>query len=90
MSKEKPIKKDAMSKRREELIRKGLLNESGTLTKKGVAYQEKLLIKYEQVFRLIVLISNQIIRQSQLVQILDDTNYAKLLIKYENLTDIDK
>lgn len=77
MSKEKPIKKDAMSKRREELIRKGLLNESGTLTKKGVAYQEKLLIKYEQVFRLIVLISNQIIRQSQLVQILDDTNYAK-------------
>ncbi len=77
MSEKKTIKKDGMTKRKEELIKKGFLNEDGNLTKKGVAYQEKLLIKYEQVFRLIVLISNQIIRQSQLVQILDDTNYAK-------------
>lgn len=77
MIEKKTIKKDGMTKRKEELIKKGLLNENGKLTKKGVAYQQKLLIKYEQVFRLIVLISNQIIRQSQLVQILDDTNYAK-------------
>ena len=77
MSEKNTIKKDGMTKRKEELIKKGFLNEDGNLTKKGVAYQEKLLIKYEQVFRLIVLISNQIIRQSQLVQILDDTNYAK-------------
>ena len=77
MSEGKTIKKDGMTKRKEALITKGLLDEHGRLTKKGVAYQEKLLIKHEQVFRLIVLISNQIIRQSQLVQILDDTNYAK-------------
>ena len=70
-------KKAGITKRKEELIKKGLLNENENLTKKGVAYQEKLLIKYEQVFRLIVLISNQIIRQSQLVQILNETNYAK-------------
>lgn len=77
MSEKKPIKKDGMTKRKEELIKKGLFNEDGKLTKEGVAYQEKLLIKHEQVFRLIVLISNQIIRQSQLVKILDDTDYAK-------------
>ena len=39
--------------------------------------QKDLLVKHEQVFRLIILISNQIIRQSQLTEILLKTNYCK-------------
>ena len=39
--------------------------------------QKDLLIQHEQVFRLIILISNQIIRQSQLAEILLKTNYCK-------------
>ena len=39
--------------------------------------QKDLLIQHEQVFRLIILISNQIIRQSQLTEILLKTNYCK-------------
>lgn len=39
--------------------------------------QQDLLVQHEQVFRLIVLISNQIIRQSQLTEILLKTNYCK-------------
>ena len=39
--------------------------------------QQDLLIQHEQVFRLIILISNQIIRQSQLTEILLKTNYCK-------------
>ena len=39
--------------------------------------QKELLIKHEQFFRLIILISNQIIRQSQLTEILLKTNYCK-------------
>lgn len=39
--------------------------------------QKDLLIQHEQVFRLIILISNQIIRQSQLTEILLKTNYFK-------------
>lgn len=39
--------------------------------------QKDLLVQHHQVFRLIVLISNQIIRQSQLTEILLKTNYCK-------------
>lgn len=39
--------------------------------------QQDLLVQHEQVFRLIILISNQIIRQSQLTEILLKTNYVK-------------
>lgn len=39
--------------------------------------QQDLLVQHQQVFRLIILISNQIIRQSQLTEILLKTNYVK-------------
>ena len=39
--------------------------------------QQDLLIQHEPVFQLIILISNQIIRQSQLTEILLKTNYCK-------------
>lgn len=39
--------------------------------------QQDLLVQHEQIFRLIILISNQIIRQSQLTEILLKTNYVK-------------
>lgn len=39
--------------------------------------QQDLLVQHEQVFRLIILVSNQIIRQSQLTEILLKTNYCK-------------
>lgn len=41
--------------------------------------QKDLLIQHQQVFRLIILVSNQIIRQSQLTEILLKTNYCKNL-----------
>ena len=39
--------------------------------------QQDLLIEHKALFELIVIISNQIIRQAQLVDILLETNYSK-------------
>lgn len=41
--------------------------------------QKDLLIQHEQVFRLVIVVSNQILRQSQLTEILLKSNYCKNL-----------
>ena len=55
---------------------------------KDVTFLSKLLITFFFYHIIIVVILMDI--DFIISKLIDDTNYAKLLIKYENLTDIDK